>query len=64
MCIRDRSNTSQTIINTLIQEVSNKNFEVKTKSVVLEIEKIDNRYLIKSNSEDFIADYVLSLIHI
>ena len=53
------SNTSQTIINTLIQEVSNKNFEVKTKSVVLEIEKIDNRYLIKSNSEDFIADYVI-----
>ena len=53
------SNSSQTIINTLVEEVSNKNFEVKTKSVVLEIGKIENQYLVKTNSEEFLADYII-----
>ncbi len=53
------SNSSQTIINTLVEEVSNKNFEVKTKSVVLEIRKIENQYLVKTNSEEFLADYII-----
>ena len=53
------SNSSQTIINTLINEVLNKNFIIKTKSVVLEIEKKENQYLIKTNAEVYIADYVV-----
>ena len=53
------SNSSQTIINTLVQEVSKKNFQVKTKSVVLEILKNDNQYFVKTNSETFVADFVI-----
>ena len=53
------SNSSQTIINTLVQEVFKKNFQVKTKSVVLEILKNDNQYFVKTNSETFVADFVI-----
>ena len=53
------SNSSQTIIDCLLREVKTKGFEVKTKSVVLEIQPKDKQYLIKTNSEEFLADYVV-----
>ncbi len=53
------SNSSQTIIDSLLRVVKTKGFEVKTKSVVLEIQPKDKQYLIKTNSEEFLADYVV-----
>jgi flavoprotein, HI0933 family len=53
------SNSSQAIINTFLNEIQQKNVEVKTKCSVKEIEKQDEKYLIKTNSEDFVADYVI-----
>ncbi|MBU4538720.1 MAG: aminoacetone oxidase family FAD-binding enzyme [Weeksellaceae bacterium] len=53
------SNSSQTIINTLVNEVSAKKFTVKTKEVVVAIEAKDSQYLIKTNTGDYIADYVV-----
>jgi predicted Rossmann fold flavoprotein len=53
------SNSSQTIINSFVNEVQNKKFVVKTKSVVLEIVKKENQYLITTTSESYLADYVV-----
>lgn len=53
------SNSSQSIIDALVNEVQKKKFEVKTKSVVLEIQKKENQYLIKTNADDFFADVVI-----
>ena len=53
------SNASQTIIDSFLKEVEQKNFEVKTKTTVKEILKIENQYLIKTNNGDFEADYVI-----
>ena len=53
------SNSSQTIINTLVNEVSGKRFTVKTQSVVLSIEATETQYLIKTNNADYLADYVI-----
>ncbi|MGA9213621.1 NAD(P)/FAD-dependent oxidoreductase [Kaistella sp.] len=53
------SNSSQTIIDTLVNEVANKNFAIKTKTTVLEIETKENQYLIITNSGDYIADFVI-----
>lgn len=53
------SNSSQTIINTLLDAVNAKNFEVRTQSVVSGIERTENQYHIKTNSETFIADHVI-----
>lgn len=53
------SNSSQTIIDCLLHEVKTKGFEVKTKSVVLEIQPQENQYLIKTNSDELLADYVV-----
>ncbi|AYO58653.1 aminoacetone oxidase family FAD-binding enzyme [Chryseobacterium sp. 6424] len=53
------SNSSQTIINTLLEAVKAKNFEIRTQSVVSAIEKIENQYQIKTNSGAFMADYVI-----
>lgn len=53
------SNSSQTIINTFLNEIQQKNVEVKTKCSVKEIEKQDEKYLIKTNSGDFEADYII-----
>ncbi len=54
-----KSNSSQTIINTFLNEIQQKNVEVKTKCSVKEIEKQDEKYLIKTNSGDFEADYII-----
>lgn len=53
------SNSSQTIINCLMNEVNQKNFTIKTKSVVTEIVKNDEKFLVKTNSGDFTADFVI-----
>ncbi|WP_415324898.1 NAD(P)/FAD-dependent oxidoreductase [Chryseobacterium sp. MMS23-Vi53] len=53
------SNSSQTIINTFLNEIQKKNVEVKTKCSVKEIEKIDERYLVKTSLGDFEADFVI-----
>lgn len=53
------SNSSQTIINALVNEVSGKRFTVKTQSVVLSIEATETQYLIKTNNADYLADYVI-----
>lgn len=53
------SNSSQTIINTLVSEVSRKNFKVQTQSVVLEIRRVENQYLVRTNAEVYFADYVV-----
>ncbi|RKS96500.1 BaiN/RdsA family NAD(P)/FAD-dependent oxidoreductase [Chryseobacterium defluvii] len=53
------SNSSQTIINTFLNEVQKKSVEVKTKCVVKEIEKQDDQYLVKTNAGDFMADYII-----
>ena len=53
------SNSSQTIINAMVEEVSKKNFHVHTKSVVLEIVKKEEQYLITTNTNTYFADYVV-----
>jgi predicted Rossmann fold flavoprotein len=53
------SNSSQTIINTFLHEIQQKNVEVKTKCSVKEIEKLDEKYLVKTSLGDFEADLVI-----
>lgn len=53
------SNTSQTIIDIFLTEVQQKNFEIKTKTTVKEIQKRENQYMILTNNGDFLADYVI-----
>ncbi len=53
------SNSSQSIIDAMLQEVHRKNFEIKTKSVVLEIEKGENQYIVKTNSGEYYADEII-----
>ncbi|MCQ4035944.1 BaiN/RdsA family NAD(P)/FAD-dependent oxidoreductase [Kaistella montana] len=53
------SNSSQTIINCLINEVNQKNFTIKTKSVVTDIKKNGGQFLVKTNSGDFAADFIV-----
>ncbi len=53
------SNSSQTIINTFLNEIQKKNVEVKTKCSVKEIEKQDEKYVVKTSLGDFEADFVI-----
>lgn len=53
------SNSSQTIINAMVEEVENKNFQIHTKSVVLEIAQKDNQYLIKTSTNNYLTDFVI-----
>ena len=53
------SNSSQTIINTFLNEIRKKNVEVKTKCSVKEIEKQGEKYLVKTSLGDFQADYIV-----
>ena len=53
------SNSSQTIIDTFLKEIQQKNFEIKTKTSVKEILKSEDQYLIKTNNGDFEADYLI-----
>ncbi|UOE38147.1 BaiN/RdsA family NAD(P)/FAD-dependent oxidoreductase [Chryseobacterium oryzae] len=53
------SNSSQTIINTFLNEIQQKKVEVKTKCSVKEIEKTDEKYSVKTSLGDFEADFVI-----
>ncbi|WBV59359.1 NAD(P)/FAD-dependent oxidoreductase [Chryseobacterium camelliae] len=53
------SNSSQTIINTFLSEIQKKNVEVKTKCSVKEIEKQNEKYVVKTSIGDFEADFVI-----
>jgi predicted Rossmann fold flavoprotein len=53
------SNSSQTIINTFLNEIQKKNVEVNTKCSVKEIEKNGEKYLVKTSLGDFEADFVI-----
>lgn len=53
------SNSSQTIINTFLNETQKKNVDIKTKCSVKEIEKLDEKYLVKTSLGDFEADFVI-----
>ncbi|WP_144283137.1 BaiN/RdsA family NAD(P)/FAD-dependent oxidoreductase [Chryseobacterium echinoideorum] len=53
------SNSSQTIINTFLNEIQQKNVEVKTKCSVKEIEKLNEKYIVKTSLGDFETDFVI-----
>ncbi len=53
------SNSSQTIINTFLNETQKKNVEIRTKCSVKEIEKQDEKYIVKTSLGDFEADFVV-----
>lgn len=53
------SNSSQTIINTFLNETQKKNVKVNTKCTVKEIEKQGEKYIVRTNSGDFEADYIV-----
>lgn len=54
-----QSNSSQTIINIFLNEIEKKNVEIKTKCSVKEIEKLEEKYLVKTSLGDFEADFVI-----
>lgn len=53
------SNSSQTIINTFLNEIQQKNVKVKTKCSVKEIIKEGEKYLVTTSLGDFEADFVI-----
>ncbi|MBN9336506.1 MAG: NAD(P)/FAD-dependent oxidoreductase [Chryseobacterium sp.] len=53
------SDSSQSIMNALINEVRNKNFVVKNQVSVTEIVKENENYIIKTKQGDFAADIVI-----
>ncbi|MEY8758312.1 NAD(P)/FAD-dependent oxidoreductase [Chryseobacterium tongliaoense] len=53
------SNSSQTIIKTFLNEIQQKNIEVKTKCSVKEIEKTGEKYVVRTSLGDFEADFVI-----
>ena len=53
------SNSSQTIIDCMMKEVADKNFEIKTKIVVTDIMANENGYTVLTNSGDYNADYLI-----
>jgi len=53
------SNSSQTIINTLLNEIQQKKVEVKTQCSVKEIEQREDKYLVKTSIGDFEGDFVI-----
>ena len=53
------SNSSQSIINTLVHEVEAKKFSIKTQSVVKEIIKNDDSFVVRTNAEELKADFVV-----
>ncbi len=53
------SNSSQSIINTLVNEVKHKNFIVNTQSVVKEIHSFEGKFSIKTSTESYDADFLI-----
>lgn len=54
-----QSNSSQSIIDCFLKEVQNKNFEIITQSVVLEIQKLERGYKIITKEEEIFTDFVI-----
>ncbi|MGS0747900.1 NAD(P)/FAD-dependent oxidoreductase [Halpernia sp. GG3] len=53
------SNSSSSIINCFVNEIQNKKFEVKTQQSVQSITKEKEQFLVKTKSDEFIADYLV-----
>lgn len=53
------SNSSQSIIDCLLNEISKKNFQIITNTVVKSVDSVDGGYIIKTNKEDYSADIVV-----
>ncbi|WP_457609629.1 NAD(P)/FAD-dependent oxidoreductase, partial [Lutibacter sp.] len=53
------SNSSQTIINCFLESAKNAGVNIKTSSRVEVIEKSKEKFVVKTASENFIADYLL-----
>ncbi len=53
------SNSSQTIINAMLEEVRKKDFKIFTKSVVLHIQQEAEHYLVTTSTETISADYLV-----
>jgi len=53
------SNSSQTIIDCFLDSAKNAGVILKTSMRVESIKKMDEKFCVKTNSEEFIADYVL-----
>lgn len=53
------SNSSQTIIDALVNEISAKNIQVKTQSVVMQILKRESGYTIITKEEEIAADIII-----
>ena len=54
-----QSNSSQSIINIFTKTVDSKGYQVKTQSVVKNIDKKEEQYLITTNAEEIVADYIV-----
>ena len=53
------TNSSQTIMDTLVNEVLRRKFKIETKIVVLDIQRQNEQYLVITNSGEYLADYII-----
>lgn len=53
------TNSSQTIMDTLVNEVLRRKFNIETKIVVLDIHRQNEQYLVITNSGEYLADYII-----
>lgn len=53
------TNSSQTIMDTLVNEVLRRKFKIETKIVVLDIKRQNEQYLVITNSGEYFADYMI-----
>ena len=53
------TNSSQTIMDTLVNEVLRRKFNIETKIVVLDIQRQNEQYLVITNSGEYLADYII-----
>lgn len=54
-----QTNSSQTIMDTLVNEVLRRKFKIETKIVVLDIQRQNEQYLVITNSGEYLADYII-----
>lgn len=53
------TNSSQTIMDTLVNEVLRRKFKIETKIVVLDIQRQNEQYLVITNSGEYLAEYII-----
>lgn len=53
------TNSSKTIMDTLVNEVLRRKFKIETKIVVLDIQRQNEQYLVITNSGEYLADYII-----